>query len=306
MGVPQNRVKRMSTQFKRVGLFGKPGALEAWDTIGRVIDFLRDQGCEVVLETECCPDFPHARYGATSLPRDQLCHQIDLGIAIGGDGTFLNAARDIVACQVPLLGINLGRLGFLADFSPDGLEETLSAVLQGDYIEEARALLEARIFEGEEMVFRQLALNDVVVHKRDTPRMIEFDTFVDDHFMMRQRSDGLIIATPTGSTAYALSAGGPIMDPRVDALALVSINPHTLSNRPVVIPGHSTVKVIPHKNCTGSAKVVCDGQKTFEIQAQHTTVVAQFGQKLIMLHPRGYNYYDILRTKMAWGGHNRC
>ncbi|HID01047.1 MAG TPA: NAD(+) kinase [Piscirickettsiaceae bacterium] len=296
----------MSTQFKRVGLFGKPNALEAWDTIGRVIDFLRQQGCAVALETECCVDFPHARYGAKPMPRAKLCEQIDLGIAIGGDGTFLNAARDVVGCQVPLLGINLGRLGFLADFSPDKLEETLRAVLEGDYIREARTLLQVRIFEEKQEVFRQLALNDVVVHKRDTPRMIEFNTFVDDHFMMRQRSDGLIIATPTGSTAYALSAGGPILDPRVDALVLVSINPHTLSNRPVVIPASSMVKVIPHKNCTGSAKVICDGQVTFEIQPWHITQVAQFEQKLTILHPRDYNYYDILRTKLAWGGHNRC
>ncbi len=306
MGARLKRVKHMGTQFRRVGLFGKPQALEAWDTIGRVIDFLRKHGCEVALETECCPDFPHARYGAAAMPRAQLCRHIDLGIAIGGDGTFLNAARDVVACDVPLLGINLGRLGFLADFPPDALEDTLSAVLLGDYTEETRSLLQARVFENDTCRFDQLALNDVVVHKRDTPRMIEFDTRVDGHFMMRQRSDGLIIATPTGSTAYALSAGGPIMDPRVDALVLVSINPHTLSNRPVVIPGSSTVAVMPNENCTGSAKVVCDGQVTFEIRATHTTRVARYDRKLTMLHPKGYNYYDILRTKMAWGGHNRC
>lgn len=306
MGTGKIRVKQMASHFKRIGLFGKPDALEAWDTLGRVITFFKQHDCEVLLDATCCPDFPLQRYGATQQPRETLIHAIDLGVVVGGDGSFLNAARDIVKAEVPLLGINLGRLGFLADISPDQLEEVLPQILNGDYRREDRTLLCGRIFHHDKEVFHHLALNDVVIHKRDTPRMIEFNTFIDDHFMTRQRADGLIVSTPTGSTAYALSAGGPIMDPRVDALALVSINPHTLSNRPVVIPAQSMVKILPHPHCTGSAKVTFDGQVTHEITVDHALHVGAFEKKLQMIHPADYNYYDILRIKMGWGGYRRC
>ncbi len=296
----------MTSHFKRIGLFGKPNALEAWETLGRVITFFKQHGCEVILDASCCPDFPHKRYGITQQPRETLIHAIDLGVVVGGDGSFLNAARDTVKADVPLLGINLGRLGFLADISPEQLEEVLSQILAGEYCREERTLLCGTIFYQDERVFHHLALNDIVIHKRDTPRMIEFDTFVDEHFVTRQRADGLIISTPTGSTAYALSAGGPIMDPRVGALTLVSINPHTLSNRPVVIPAQSMIRLKPHPHCTGSAKVTFDGQVTYEISVEHTLKVAAFEKKLLMIHPKDYNYYDILRIKMGWGGYRRC
>lgn len=291
----------MAHAFERIGIIGKFNALEAWETIGRVIEFFSQAGCTVYLDQVCCPDFPIERYPARQLPREELVRNIDLGVIVGGDGTLLNAARDLVEHDIPVLGINLGRLGFLVDFSPDTLEQSMQAVLAGDYEEECRSMLKVSVHENTQEVFHHLALNDVVVHKKDTPRMIEFDTWVDDHFMNRQRSDGLIVTSPTGSTAYALSAGGPIMDPRLDAMALVSINPHTLSNRPVVVPGSSVVKVVPSKTCTGSAKVTCDGQVTFEIFAQHITHVQTYEKRLRMIHPKGYNYYDILRTKLKWG-----
>ena len=291
----------MAHAFERIGIIGKFNALEAWDTIGRVITFFAHAGCKVYLDQACCPDFPVERYPAQQLPREALVKTIDLGVIVGGDGTLLNAARDLVDHDIPVLGINLGRLGFLVDFPPDHLEHAMQAVLAGEFEEEQRSMLLVSVRENTQEVFRHLALNDVVVHKKDTPRMIEFDTWVDDHFMNRQRSDGLIVTSPTGSTAYALSAGGPIMDPRLDAMALVSINPHTLSNRPVVVPGSSVVKVVPSKTCTGSAKVTCDGQITFEIFAQHITHVCTYDKRLRMIHPAGYNYYDILRTKLKWG-----
>ena len=293
----------MSIRFNRIGLFGKNNALEAWDTLAHVLTFFQSQGCEVLLEQECCPDFPVERYHVSQLPRRTLAQSIDLGVVVGGDGTFLHVARTLVDFNVPLLAINLGRLGFLADFSPDHIEKELGQVLQGNYYEEARTLLQVSVQDHEgNVTFTSLALNDVVVHKQDTPRMIEFQTYVDDHFLTRQRSDGLIIATPTGSTAYALSAGGPIMDPRLDAIVLVSINPHTLSNRPVVVPGSSTIRVEPHARCTGTARVTCDGQETFEITPHHQTLVRRHPILLRMIHPCNYNYYDILRTKLNWGG----
>ncbi len=306
MGTGSDRVKTMAEAFQRIGLFTKPGAPEAHATLSKVARFLGEQGCTSFIDSTCCEPETADQLALTPLPREQMVRQIDLAIVVGGDGSFISAARSVVDHGVPLLGINLGRLGFLADFSPETLEQDLSAVLAGNYTREQRSLLHARIFENDRVVFEHLAVNDVVLHKPDTPRMIEFNAWLDDHFVTRHRSDGLIIATPTGSTAYALSAGGPLVDPRLEALLMVSINPHTLSNRPVVVPGRSVIRLVPHKTCTGTARITCDGQITFEIQSHHVTQVAAHDRKLTMIHPVNYNFYDILRTKLGWGGHSRC
>jgi len=225
--------------FEKIGIFGKYNGIQSWELIDKLILYFQKKHKTVILDQRSCCDFPIERYGIERLERQLLLPQIDLAIVVGGDGTFLDVARTVVDFKIPLLGINLGRLGFLTDVSPDTMVITLDEVLDGDYQCEERMLLNVKVQLEGKTLFNEVAFNDVVLHKNDSPRMIEFETFIDKRFLNSQRSDGLIIATPTGSTAYSLSAGGPIVDPELNAMTLVSINPHTMSTRPVVVSGDS-------------------------------------------------------------------
>jgi len=287
--------------FQKIGIFGKYAGEQCWENIETLLQYLQSKSKSVYLDDTSCHCFPAERYQIEIVARDQLSKRIDLAIVVGGDGTFLDVARAIVDDDVPILGINLGRLGFLTDISPDDMITTLEEVFSGVYEEEQRNLLKVSIYEGDNKVFEQRAFNDVVIHKTDSPRMIEFETFVDGRFLNSQRSDGMIIATPTGSTAYALSAGGPILDPNLDAITLVSINPHTMSTRPYVISGESEVELRPHENCDGVAQIICDGQLTHNIAAQHRTFVTRNPKFIKMLHPKGHDHFELLRAKLRWG-----
>ncbi len=218
-----------------------------------------------------------------------------------GDGTLLGAARSMAATGVPLLGINLGRLGFLVDISPDDMLQTLDQVLAGEYEQEKRFLLEARI-GADSSAAPTLAINDVVLHKWNTPRMVEFDTYVDGKLVNTQRSDGLIISTPTGSTAYALSVGGPLMLPSLDALLLAPICPHTLSNRPIVVDADSRIEVLLCLKDAGFARISCDGQADLEMKPGERLFVRKYPHAFTLLHPKGHDHYKILRAKLGWGG----
>ncbi|WP_127470603.1 NAD(+) kinase [Thiomicrorhabdus aquaedulcis] len=287
--------------FQKIGIFGKYNGIQSWESIDKLVQHLLTKHKTVYLDSASCHDFPHERYGIKVIERDQLYGLIDVAIVVGGDGTFLDVARSIVDNKIPILGINLGRLGFLTDISPKEMLCTLDEVMDGNYDSEERNLIKVVIETAGKTVFEQLAFNDVVIHKTDSPRMIEFETFVDGRFLNSQRSDGLIISTPTGSTAYALSAGGPILDPGLDVLSLVSINPHTMSTRPYVISGHSTVQLRPHENCNGAAQIICDGQVTFNITSAHRTTVTRHKNFIKMLHPRGHDHFELLRAKLHWG-----
>ncbi len=287
--------------FQNIGIFGKYVGNQCWENIETLIQFLQSNSKTVYLDDTSCHDFPSQQYNIELIERSQLSKKIDLAIVVGGDGTFLDVARSIVDDEVPILGINLGRLGFLTDISPDNMLETLEEIFSGIYEQERRNLLKVSIFEGEQLAFQQVAFNDVVIHKTDSPRMIEFETLVDGRFLNSQRSDGMIISTPTGSTAYALSAGGPILDPDLDAISLVSINPHTMSTRPFVISGDSEVELRPHENCNGVAQIICDGQITHEISASSRTFVKRNPKYITMLHPKGHDHFELLRAKLHWG-----
>ncbi|MBF6057889.1 MULTISPECIES: NAD(+) kinase [Thiomicrorhabdus] len=287
--------------FKRVGIFGKYNGIESWEHIDKLVRHLVARNKYVLLDSASCRDFPCDRYGIETMDRGQLAEHIDVAIVVGGDGTFLDVARSIVDEEIPILGINLGRLGFLTDISPSEMLTTIDEVMNGIYESEHRNLIHVTIEKNGQIEFDQLAFNDVVIHKTESPRMIEFETMVDGRLLNSQRSDGMIIATPTGSTAYALSAGGPILDPRLDVLSLVSINPHTMSTRPYVIPGSSTVEIRPHKNCNGSAHIICDGQLTHHIDTEHHTTVTRHTKFIKMIHPKGHDHFELLRAKLRWG-----
>ena len=228
----------------------------------------------------------------------RLADICDLIIVVGGDGTLLSAARDMADREVPLLGINLGRLGFLVDISPASMIVTVDAVLAGEYEEDRRMLLSGEIAGQPPM----LALNDVVLHKWNVARMIEFETWIDGNFVYTQRSDGLIISTPTGSTAYALSGGGPLLSPSLQAIALVPICPHTLSNRPIVIDAASTIEI---SVCGGTdpadVRITSDGAKILHIARGEKLTVRRHDTPVRLLHPVGHDHFNVLRAKLGWG-----
>lgn len=266
-------------------------------TLTRLVAHLHAQGVATCFERQTAalagsgPGVELAELGA----------RCDLIIVVGGDGTLLHAARETADFDLPLVGINLGRLGFLVDISPEHIEDRLDQILQGHYDADTRHLLDARLADGSEV---GRALNDVVIHKWNTVRMIELEIYVDGHFVNAQRSDGLIIATPTGSTAYALSGGGPLVHPTMDALLLVPICPHTLSNRPLVVPGDSRIELRLTHVDPQQVRLTCDGQLDLRLAEGAPVLIERSKARVRLLHPRGHDHYGILRAKLGWGGHN--
>ena len=291
----------MTGRFSTIGLIGKYGDPHVAETLQRLIQHLGERNLKVVLDADAAELLPAG--SAASMARAQLAAASDLVIVVGGDGTMLNAGRSVADAGVPLLGINLGRLGFLADVSPDEMTSELDQILDGDYREEERTLLHATVLRGEEPLYASDALNDVVVHKRDIARMIELEVRIDGQLLNTQRSDGLIVATPTGSSAYALSGGGPLLSPSLSACVLVPICPHSLNNRPFVISDESTVDVIVRDTGQDQAQVTCDGQVNFGLSNADRVRIGRKSRRLRFIHPSKYNYFEILRAKMHWGVH---
>ena len=226
----------------------------------------------------------------------------------GATGTYvieelLGTAREAVLHDTPVLGINLGRLGFLVDISPDDMQNSLNQVFDGNYETDKRSLLEARVDDDSQ---NHVAFNDIVLHKWNTARLIEFETFINHQFVDRQRSDGLIISTPTGSTAYALSGGGPLIHPALDAMALVPICPHTLSNRPIVIDAASKIEIrVCAHTPQDHLRITCDGQNSLPIENTQSSIVIQKHDKQVsLIHPPGHDHFQILRNKLGWGKHH--
>ncbi len=288
-------MKPAANQFRRIAVIAKP------DPAGHLTSTLRQLQTE--LSTRQLTMLPDPRTASllglgqgTAL--EDLAKSCDLAVVVGGDGTLLSAARHLVNHEIPLVGVNLGRLGFLVDITPSEIGNYLAAALDGQYDEDPRFLLSAHIGEQPPV----LALNDVVVHKWNIARMIEFETWIDGRFVYTQRSDGLIISTPTGSTAYALSGGGPLLTPGLDAIALVPICPHTLSNRPIVINAASEIEisVCGHTDLK-DVRVTCDGANGLTINDGETVKVRRHPTPIRLLHPVGHDHFDVLRAKLGWG-----
>ncbi|MET0065897.1 MAG: NAD(+) kinase [Candidatus Thiodiazotropha sp.] len=288
----------MHTRFQKIGLIGKHGDPSVKETLLRISEFLTGQDHEVVLE-----EYTRRMLDGESLTgraEIALPNRPDLAIVVGGDGTLLHAARVVSQQNIPILGINLGRLGFLVDISPDEMILRLGEILNGDYEQEHRFLLEVRMGDKSNQQFPILAFNDVVLHKWNIARMIEFETHVDGQLVNDQRSDGMIVSTPTGSTAYALSGGGPLLHPSLNAIALVPICPHTLSNRPIVVDGDSEIEIRLHPAHAEDVQITCDGQTTVPAMPGESIRIRKSEYPVRLIHPKGYDYYSILRAKLGW------
>jgi NAD+ kinase len=287
----------MKPHFKHIGLLGKSEDRNVSITLRALTAYLEQQKIGILLDESiaaCFPEPPHP-----VVDRQDLADSCDLAIVVGGDGTLLNAARSLAESGIAVLGVNFGRLGFLVDVSPEEMTQQMEKILAGDFIEERRTLLHATVSRNNDVLSKTAALNDVVVHKKDVARMIELDTWIDDYFVNTNRSDGLIVSTPTGSTAYALSGGGPILHPKLDAITLVPICPHTLSNRPIVVHDESVIKIIIHQG-TLEATVSCDGQVSHTLEAGDHITIRKHEHSLRLLHPQGHDYFAILREKLRW------
>ena len=293
----------MNNKFSKVALTGNTAEPRVIETLCSLAAHLLNQGLTVFTCAEQSLDgLPDA---VTRVPNGQFANGADLIIAVGGDGSMLHAARIAVAADKPLLGINRGRLGFLADVSPSEKFDPLDNVIAGHYEREHRMLLKAQILSADGTRNCGIALNDVVVKREDTGRLLEFKSYVDDLYVNTHGGDGFIVATPTGSTAYALSCGGPIVTPGLDALVLAPICPHTLSDRPIVIPGSSITDIQLGDEDADSAIVSCDGEVTDRIAAGERLRVAVAEQRVQLIHPTDYDYFGILRSKLHWGRGNR-
>ncbi|PNT87462.1 NAD(+) kinase [Coxiella burnetii] len=283
--------------FNRIALMGREGVEGVPETLAALKDYLVSLNREVILEENAAHMIDGSRL--LTVPANDLKKKADLLIVVGGDGSLLNAAHIAVPQQLPVLGINRGRLGFLTDIPPNELTQ-ISDILDGHYREEVRFLLEGTVEDGDEIVAQGIALNDIVLLPGNAPKMIEFDIFINDEFVCNQRADGLIITTPTGSTAYALSGGGPILHPQLNAIALVPMFPHTLSSRPIVVDAESQIKITISPENDVSPYVSNDGQERVSIKPGGNVYTRKYHYPLHLIHPTDYNYYDTLRRKLDW------
>lgn len=287
----------MKTPFKTVALIGKYNSVELSEPLLRLASFLKQRGLEVLLAQQTAERIGSVPYEAVSMA--ELGARADLAVVMGGDGTMLNVARELIEFNVPLVGVNQGRLGFLTDVSIEHMLGTIDEILAGEYAAEDRFLLSTAVRRQGQIISQAYAFNDVVVSKGMSGRLIELEVFIDGQFVYSQRSDGLVVATPTGSTAYALSAGGPILHPTLEAMALVPICPHTLSNRPIAINSHSVVEILVLHAV--DASVHFDGQSHMDLQQNDWVVARRSENDVRLLHPLGHSYYDTLRQKLRWG-----
>ncbi len=287
--------------FKTVGIIGKHGDPHAGGTLDELIRYLTTHQIQILLDEISLETIADLAEDDGVVDRPTLGKRCDLVIVVGGDGTLLNAARSLMDYKVPMLGINLGRLGFLADVIPSDLTHTLDQIFAGNYQEEQRTLLYARVLRNGKQINESAAFNDVVVHTCNVARMIEYEVHIGGQFVNIARSDGMIVSTPTGSTAYALSGGGPILHPSLNALVLVPICPHTMSYRPIVVDADSTIEIVVSKDNQARAQCTCDGQIDLGLENGDRVIIEKRKTPIRLIHPPEYNYYGILRAKLHWG-----
>jgi NAD+ kinase len=286
----------MAGEFKTIGIIGKPDAPNLAAPIAQLVSFLRRRGRKVVLDTRTAAHLDPVTSAMAEL--SVIGKQTDLVIVVGGDGTMLGVARKLAPQGVPLVGVNLGRLGFLTDIAFQDMEPMVAAILDGEFRAEDRMLLQSKIVRSRVGVFDTLALNDVVVSRGSMGSMIELDVYIDGQFSYNLRSDGLIVSTPTGSTAYSLSSGGPILHPQLNAFSMVPISPHTLSNRPIVIAASAVIDIVLIRGPNACANF--DVQSKFDLLPLDKVVVQAAPHPITLLHPKNYDYYAMLREKLHW------
>ena len=290
----------MDNTYKKIGIFSKHNDTSIGEDIARLAKYLQKRGLKVVVEKGSAELAPNIK--ADTAPLDDMGAKIDLAIAIGGDGTMLNVARHLAEHDVPLIGVNQGRLGFLSDIPANSMIDEIGKILDGEFDTEERFLLHAEIMRKGKIIHDAKALNDVVVNKGELARLLEFETFEDGEFVNRMRADGVIIATPTGSTAYALSAGGPILHPNLPAMVVVPICPHTLSDRPIVVDSDSVIEIVMISKASQNANATFDGQSNIPLQEGDHIYVRRAEHQVRLVHPLHSSHYQVLRAKLNWGG----
>lgn len=279
-----------------VGRFSDPRVAES---VNALVPHLLERQVKVIVSDET--PFSDTDPGIVRMPEQQIGQHADLVIAIGGDGTLLYAAGLVARYKVPLLGVNRGRLGFLTDVMPQNMFPCIDAALEGKLQVDERPLLAACLRYANGTVAQALALNDVVMQKLVTGRMLDFETHLDGTYVNTHAGDGVVVATPTGSTAYALSCGGPIIEPHLDVVVVAPICPHTLSDRPIVVSAHSEVEVKLLERPETRAQVTCDGTVLGEVGPGDRLTIKAASEKITLLHPAGHDYYRLLRSKLHWG-----
>lgn len=292
--------------FKTIGLMGKAGKRSVTQTLTHITNILQNKFNLTVImdeQTANLPTIDLTDCDVNIVKRSLLGEVCDMIIVVGGDGSILHAAAALAGYRVPVLGVNRGRLGFLADVNPSEIESKLEQVLMGDYQLDNRFLLSMEIREDNRVIHEDMALNDVVLHAGKSVHMIDFEMEIDGHDVYRQHSDGLIASTPTGSTAYALSGGGPIIHPSMDAICLVPMHPHTLSSRPIVVSGSSEVTIKIHKDNRIQPMVSADGKTGVPLNQNQTLYIRKHPDKLTLMHPPGFDFYKACRTKLNWNVH---
>jgi NAD+ kinase len=290
----------MNKAFETVALVGLIDDSRVAEPMRALGVHLTGIGISVIAEPKIATEL-----GIKPVAESDIAHHADLIIAVGGDGTMLHAASLTASGVVPLLGVNRGRLGFLTDVSPADMLESLEEIIGGNYTTDLRLQLRTEITYADGSQKAALALNDIVLQRRDTGRMLDFETRIDGRYVNTHMGDGLIAATPTGSTAYALSCGGPIIEPQLDAVVVVPICPHTLSDRPIVLPADQTIEVTLLQRDDISAEVSVDGHTLGEFTTADRLLITRADSRIRLIHPPGYDFYEILRSKLHWGRDSR-
>jgi len=286
-------------KLQKIAIIGKyPSTIESKDIHAQIIELithLSSRGFDLFIEKKTQQQIKLSKYITIDLK--DVGSKVDVAIIVGGDGTMLGVARSLVDFNIPLIGINQGRFGFLADLSVSNMRQAIDSILDGEFIQDNRMLLDTKIIRNNKAIYESFSLNDVVV--KSGLRLIELEVKIDNKFVHTQRSDGIIVSTPTGTTAYALSAGGPILHPNLDAISIVPINPHTLSNRPIAVSGSSEIiiKIIQMHE----AALSIDGQIKFPLDLRDTIIIKKAKREISILHPKDYCYFDMLRKKLNWG-----
>lgn len=285
--------------FKTIGVFGKFQDVSVEKPVKTLTKHLESQGLEVKLgyttAAEITRDLPQERM------HDKMSVDIDLAVVIGGDGTMLHVARRMAEMQIPVAGVNLGRLGFLTDIAQSNMLQEIDQILAGNYDIEQRMMLQVEVVKDDEVCYQQLALNDIVIGRHALEKLISWQVHVNGQFVTAARSDGVILSTPTGSTAYALSAGGAIIHPGTDVISMVPVSPHTLSNRPITLPANSVVEFTIHNQASNSAHVSTDGLIGYNLEGPEIVRITRSEHQAHLVHTENYNYFAMLRAKLGWG-----
>jgi len=282
-------------KFESIGIINRSNDELTIESINQLIDILNQFGCNVIVSNECPISYEN------KLNESDIARSVDLIITVGGDGTILHAANLSHDFNIPLLGINRGQLGFLADLKPEEIKPNILSILNGNYSEERRMMLRVEIIKSNHENIEDRALNDIVLQRSETGRMLNFTTSVSNQYVNNHAGDGIIIATPTGSTAYSMSCGGPIIDPSLDCYVMVPICPHTLSDRPLVLPDNISIEIELQQNNKNKAEVTIDGRSICEFSESDKLIITKSKKKTILIHPPEYDHYETLRSKLHWG-----